>query len=108
MKMLSAGLVLALIGVGLSCSMQAEIIVYNRSNYEIKVAVEIIGSPNWACFPGGSIRKDGGRYINETTKPGILRGKSASFSKDLSNIKKNWKVWAKSSEGYWIEKPVVE
>ena len=107
MKVLNVGLVVVLLGVGLSCSMQAKTIVYNQSNDEIKVVAEIIGSPNWASFPEGSIRKDGGKYINEVTKPGIKRGASVSFSKDLSNVKKNWKVWAKVN-GFWQDKPVLE
>ena len=105
MKVLNVGLVVVLLGVGLSCSMQAKTIVYNQSNYEIKVVAEIAGSPSWIAYPSG-VRKEGGNYILDNSKGGIMPGTSDFSRKDLANVKKNWIVWAKI-DGIWKNEPVV-
>lgn len=101
------GIVFCLLAILLwsSRNIFGRIVVSNKSNYEVKVAVTIVGVPDWACFPKNSVSKFTG--IDKTQfVPGLLPDQSASFSKDASNVKKDWKVWAKI-DGVWKKNPVA-
>lgn len=108
MKSINVGLGIILAIAALSSDIQARTYVHNETNYEIKVAFDVIGSPNWLCIPKNSIKKDEkGHFVLDASVPGLAAGKKDHRNPDLSNIKKNWKVWAKI-DGVWSEAPVVQ
>lgn len=104
MKLLHVGLVLA-VSFCLICQLSAKVVVTNDSEYEVKAIVEWAGGRGgWDCFPGGSIRKEKGKFVLDDSKPGMLRHETYSTGKDWSDIKKYWAVWAKI-DGIWQPAP---
>ena len=102
MKMLHILVLVAVCSCFSVYKLNAKTVITNNTPYEVKAIVEWAGGRGgWDSFPGDSVNKVNGVYnAKDNVNKGMMPGETHDTSKDWSDIKNHWQIWAKI-DGAW-------